>query len=89
VPATPWRQATPPAPPRLRAAGNTVFVERGPAGGAEVATWAVWRRIDKVWHFAVLPSHERSVAVAGADAVVFAGVGRTGVLSELASLRMR
>jgi uncharacterized lipoprotein YddW (UPF0748 family) len=89
VPATPWRQATPPGPPRLRAAGNTVLVEQGPAAGGEVATWAVWRRIDSVWHFAVLPSQERSVAVARADAVVVAAVGRTGALSELALLRMR
>jgi uncharacterized lipoprotein YddW (UPF0748 family) len=89
VPATPWRQAAPPAAPRLRAAGNAVVIERGPAAAGEVATWAVWRRLDKVWHFAVLPAHERSLAAAGADTVVVAAVGRTGVLSERILLRIR
>jgi hypothetical protein len=36
-----------------------------------------------------LPAHERSLAAAGADTVVVAAVGRTGVLSERILLRIR
>lgn len=88
VPATPWRQATPPAAPRLRASGGRVLIDAAPAAANDVATWALWRRLDRAWHFAVLPAHERSIAPAGADTLVVAAVGRTGVLSERSLLRL-
>ena len=86
VPATPWRLLLPPPAPRLRAAGAAVQIDPGAPVAGGVASWAVWRRLAQRWHFAVLPAPERSVAAAGADAVVVAAVDRVGKLGPHSSM---
>ena len=90
VPPTPWRGSTPqPAPPQLpvlRLAAGQAAIE--PAAGDNVAQWAVWRRIGGQWRFAVQPGAERSVATAGADALVVSAVDRWGQLSARNVVRL-
>ena len=90
VPPTPWRGSTPqpapPQPPALRLTAGQAMIE--PAAGADVAQWAVWRRIGGQWRFAVQPGAERSVATAGADALVVSAVDRWGQLSARNVVRL-
>ncbi len=83
VPATPWLEAEPPAPVRLMPAGNGLRIE----GGRGAARWALWRRTGGVWRFATAGAGERIITIDGADAVVAAAVGRTGLIGERASQR--
>jgi uncharacterized lipoprotein YddW (UPF0748 family) len=85
VPATPWLDDRPPPPPRLARRADAVFIE--PAAGEPVARWAVWRRVEGAWRFAVHGPAERRVARERADAVVVAAVDRSGNLSARQAVR--
>jgi uncharacterized lipoprotein YddW (UPF0748 family) len=90
VPPTPWRGSTPqpapPAPPVLKLAAGQALIE--PAAGSQPAQWAVWRRSAGQWRFSVQPFSERSVATAGADALVVSAVDRWGQLSTRNAVRL-
>ena len=90
VPPTPWRGSTPqpaaPAAPVLRLGAGQALIE--PAAGSVVAQWAVWRRSAGQWRFSVQPGGERSVATAGADALVVSAVDRWGQLSSRHAVRL-
>jgi len=76
VPATPWLDDQPPPAPVLRQNGPRVEIQ--PGAGEAAARWAVWRRVDGAWRFAVLPAAQRSFTLDGADAVVVSAVDRVG-----------
>jgi uncharacterized lipoprotein YddW (UPF0748 family) len=84
VPATPWLESEPPPPPSLLPAPGRVRIDVPQAP----ARWAVWRRIDGRWRFAVQAAAERSIDPKGADRVVVSAVGRTGQISERRFLRL-
>jgi uncharacterized lipoprotein YddW (UPF0748 family) len=83
VPATPWLAGDTPAPPRLQRQGVQVRID----SAAPPARWAIWRRIEGRWRFAVQAADERIIEPAGADTLVVSAVGRTGLTSERRSLR--
>ncbi len=85
MPATPWLDDKPPPPPRLVRRGDAAFIE--PAAGEPAARWAVWRRIEGRWRFALLAPAERRVARERADVVVVSAVDRHGNLSARQALR--
>jgi uncharacterized lipoprotein YddW (UPF0748 family) len=89
VPATPWLDGEAPATPQLRHDGGPSLRVQA-AGGAPPFLWAVWRRTDGVWRFAVQPAHDTAVAVDSGrgDAVAVAAVSRLGQTSAVAVLRL-
>jgi len=80
VPATPWLDATPPPAPVLALVQGPdgVQLQIEPGAGEAAARWAVWRRVNGGWRFAVLPGATRQLAVDAADAVVVSAVDRGG-----------
>jgi hypothetical protein len=65
-----------------------VLIESAAApADAPLMRWAVWRRVEGVWRFAVLAGMERHFEVAGASAVIVHAVDRVGQLSPGAALR--
>lgn len=89
LPLTPWLgEAPPPAPPLLLRRVDAVLVAPGTGKAVTVvAHWAVWRRIDGRWRFAVLAPGERRIARERADAIVVSAVDRQGRISERRALR--
>ena len=85
VPATPWLDNQPPPPPVLTRRGDAVWVAAG--RGESAFQYAVWRRVDGRWRFAVLPAHERRLARERADAMVVAAVDRLGNVSRRQAVR--
>jgi uncharacterized lipoprotein YddW (UPF0748 family) len=96
VPATPWlapraRPLLPHPAPLLALQDGEVAVRPGAALQAEVAApwlWAVWRRQQGRWRFAVQPGAQRRLAPEGADALVVSAVDRLGATSLRAALRL-
>jgi uncharacterized lipoprotein YddW (UPF0748 family) len=78
VPIMPWLGTAAPAAPTLRRDGRIIRIE----GAATAARWAVWRRRDGVWHFAVQAPQDRDLDAKGASAVAVSAVDRLGNLSE-------
>ncbi|MBL8287736.1 MAG: family 10 glycosylhydrolase [Rubrivivax sp.] len=78
-------------PGRLPQGDDAVLVEagggRGEAAAASLSAWAVWRRIEGRWQFAVVPATERRIARERADAVVVSAVDRLGNTSARMALR--
>jgi hypothetical protein len=89
VPETPWLGAQVPAPPRLRHDGGSAL-RVDAAAGAPPFLWALWRRTDGRWRFAVQPAQDAVVPVdPGRDqAVAVAAVGRLGQASAPTVLRL-
>ncbi|MBL8341612.1 MAG: family 10 glycosylhydrolase [Rubrivivax sp.] len=85
VPATPWLDDQPPPAPRLARRSDGALIE--PGVGEAPARYAVWRRVDGAWRFAIHGPAERRVARDRADAVVVAAVDRNGNLSERQAVR--
>jgi uncharacterized lipoprotein YddW (UPF0748 family) len=82
VPATPWLDERVPAAPTLRRDGELLRIEPGagaPGNDVPVARWALWRRIDGAWRFAVLPGAARQFGAERADRIALAAISRTGV----------
>lgn len=77
VPPTPWLDATPPALPSARPLDAAAH-ELQPGPGKPVWRWAVWRRRDRRWHFAVQPGADTRVAHEGAERIVVSAVDRLG-----------
>jgi uncharacterized lipoprotein YddW (UPF0748 family) len=89
VPATPWLGGEVPASPRLRHdGGSRLRIEA--AAGEPTSVWAVWRRADGRWRFAVQPAQDTAVSAdpGREDAVAVAAVGRLGQTSAPAVLRL-
>jgi uncharacterized lipoprotein YddW (UPF0748 family) len=83
VPASPWLDDRVPAAPTVRsAAGGRLALSPGP--GEAPARWAVWRRTQGRWRFAVLPGNARDLPRDGAEAVTVSAVSRCGVASARA-----
>jgi hypothetical protein len=78
VPVMLWLGTAAPAAPTLRRDGRSVRIEGAPTA----ARWAVWRRREGVWHFAVQAPQDRDLDARGASAVAVATVDRLGNLSE-------
>jgi len=85
VPATPWLDDRPPPPPRLARRAAEVLLD--PAPGEPPARYAVWRRVEGQWRFAVHGPAERRVARERADVVVVAAVDRNGNTSARQAVR--
>ena len=85
VPATPWLEAPTVLAPVLMWVGARVEIRPGP--GEAARRWAVWRRFGEQWRLVVLPALERSIDMAGSDAVVVSAVDRLSRLSPRAELR--
>ena len=86
LPLTPWLgEGTLPPPPLLLRRADAVLVS--PGAGKPVACWAVWRRIEGRWRFAVLAPAERRLARERADAVVVSAVDRQGNVSVRQAVR--
>ena len=96
VPATPWlapraRPYLPLPAPLLQPQDGAVRVSPGAALDAQAAApwlWAVWRRRQGRWSFAVQPGAQRGIAPEGADALVVSAVDRLGATSLRAALRL-
>ena len=86
VPATPWLEGLPLPAPHLKREGPRVRI--GAGAGVAAQRWAVWRRKDDHWHFAVQAVHDTLVDTTGADLVAAAAVDRVGNLSPSHSLRL-
>ncbi len=86
VPATPWLDDLPPPAPTLRLLGARVQIE--PGAGEAAARWALWRRQQGQWRFAVLPAGQRQFDANGADRVAVSAVDRVGNLSAQQILRL-
>jgi uncharacterized lipoprotein YddW (UPF0748 family) len=78
VPATPWLDPRVPAAPTLRAEGAAVQIVPAPENPS-AARWAVWRRVQGRWRFAVLPGAARGFAADGAERIAVSAVSATGV----------
>lgn len=89
VPATPWLGGHVPPPPQLTRRADAVLVDPGGGRGAAPAAsvWAVWRRIEGRWQFAVVPAAQRRLARERADALVVSAVDRLGNASVRMALR--
>ncbi len=85
VPATPWLDDKPPPAPQLTRRADAVTID--PGRGEAPARYAVWRRIEGRWRFAVLAAGERRVARERADAVVVGAVDRHGNVSPRQAVR--
>jgi len=88
VPATPWLlQGAAAAPADLRLARMRDAVVIQPGRGAPAAGYAVWRRVDGRWRFAVHAPVERRVPRERADLVVVAAVDRLGRVGARQAVR--
>lgn len=84
VPATPWLDATRPEAPAAVVDDAGWRIVGAP--GKPAWQWAVWRRVDGRWRFAVQASHDTRLATMGADRVVLSAVDRVGNESERVAL---
>jgi uncharacterized lipoprotein YddW (UPF0748 family) len=90
IPASPWIDAVPPAPPvagAARVAGG-VRVSLTPAPGKPTARFAVWARAAGTWRFVVVPATAASVELPVADRIVVSAVDRLGNESRRVSLEV-
>src|SRR5262249_31955166 len=82
VPASPWLDATPPAPPRVipERSGAEVKLHLAIAPGKPATRYAIWTRTPSGWSVHVVPTTESVVALdgRGLDRVVVSSVDRLG-----------
>jgi uncharacterized lipoprotein YddW (UPF0748 family) len=80
IPASPWIDAQPPAPPiaKVDRLPGSVRLSLGAAPGKATARFAVWRRSGGTWHFLVVPGTASSVGLPAADRIVVSAVDRLG-----------
>lgn len=92
APASGWIDDRVPAPPRL--VGDRRGATLAPGGGEPPFVWAVWRRLQGQWRFAVQPAADWRVELgpegtAPADAIVVSAVSRSGQESARVGLSWR
>ncbi|HYD52512.1 MAG TPA: family 10 glycosylhydrolase [Gemmatimonadaceae bacterium] len=86
VPASPWLDPTPPAPPTLSAASGTLTMT--PAAGEAVRWWALRMRTSNGWVTRIVFGETRTVTLdAGTDRVLVQAVDRAGNASPVAEWR--
>jgi len=87
VPSMPWQTGVAPQMPQLRVNAGQVTIE--PGAGEAALHWAVWRRSGGQWRLSVLPATQRTLDIAGADALVVSAVGRAGQTSARNAIRLK
>jgi uncharacterized lipoprotein YddW (UPF0748 family) len=86
VPASPWLDARPPAPPSVAAerAGATLLVGWAHPDPGDVFLWVVYFRVGDEWSWRILPGTERQATLgAGISEIAVSAVDRSGNESRL------
>ena len=81
VPASPWLDARPPAPPSVAAewAGADLLIGWAHPDPGDVFTWVVYFRGDDAWSWRILPRHERQATLeAPVTEIAISAVDRSG-----------